>query len=150
MTGSRANLFRDRDTPPSWAQLTRLAGDRAAILFEDLRRRLGKIDGLREELYYHEAESGWAPRYKLGEQVLCTAHILPGILEASLELEAPLRESVLNSPRVAAVIREAVRRAPVAPGVVALRLRLSNASLVRSFATIVIMKSRFDRTPGRN
>jgi len=137
------NPFRDPHAKPRWAELTRLAGDRAAILFEDLRRRLAGIDGLQEELFYAGPDDGWLPRYKAGEQVLFSAHILPGALEASIELEAPLRDRALASPRVAAGIKEALRRAALAPeGNV--RLRLSSASLVRSFARLVLMKSRFD------
>jgi len=137
------NPFRDPHAKPRWAELTRLAGDRAAILFEDLRRRLAGIEGVQEELFYAGPEDGWLARYKTGEQLLFSAHILPGALEASLEVEAPLRDRVLASPGVAAGIKEALRRAALAPrGKV--RLRLSSAALVRSFARLVLMKSRFD------
>ena len=48
--------LRDAAHKPDWARFTRLAGDHAAILFEDLRRRVSRIDGLREELFYHAPE----------------------------------------------------------------------------------------------
>jgi hypothetical protein len=138
------NPFRDPRVRPQWAQLTRLAGDRAAILFEELRRRLGKIDGLREELSYQGPEWGWGPRYKVGERVLFSVVVLPGILEARAELEPPFRETLLHSSRVASRMKAATRRAPLIGDQTMLRVRLSNASLVRSFASMMIMKSKFD------
>ena len=83
-----------------WAQLTRLAGDRAAILFEDLRRRVGTIAGLVEELHYDSVAQCWTPRYRLGEEVLFTAHILPAALEATVTLGAGERISLLGLRRL--------------------------------------------------
>jgi hypothetical protein len=39
-----------------WAQLTRLAGERAALIIEDLRRRVDATEGLIEELYHDAVE----------------------------------------------------------------------------------------------
>lgn len=140
-TATHENPFRDPKQKPEWAQLTRLAGDRAAILFEDLRRRLSKIDGLREELFYHGPEWGWGPRYKAGERILFTARILAGTLQTSLNLEGPLRERVLASSRVASGMKEMIRRAPLSQGKTAVRLCLARRSDVRSFANLVSLKS---------
>lgn len=79
-----SNPFRDPDAKPSWAHLTRLGGDRVAILFEALRKRVGSIPGLIEDLHFTGPEEGWAPRYCLGEETVAYVHIRPGILEAVL------------------------------------------------------------------
>ncbi len=99
---------------PQWAELTRWAGDKASILFEDLRRRIGVIDGLQEALHFAGPEVGWVPRYRVGHAVLFDAHLFPGVLEAT------------------AYVGE---RAPS-------RLRLTNASSVRSFAKLIRQNTR--------
>lgn len=137
------NLFRDPQKKPDWAQLTRWGGDRAAILFEDLRRCVSKIEGLQEELYYGGPEWGWVPRYRLGNEVLFVAHIFPGMLEATLYLEESLCGKLLKSPAVSAHMKNAIRAAPVLHREAAVRVRLRNASLVRSFAKLVLEKSQF-------
>ena len=126
---------------PQWAQLTRLAGDRAAILFEDLRRRVGTIEGLLEELHYDGVEKRWMPRYRLGEDVLFTAHILPAALEATLTLNAAQRDRVLSSRKVGAALKQLIRQAPTVAGRVSIRVRLNNRAAVRAFATLIAAKS---------
>ena len=145
--------LRDAAHKPDWARFTRLAGDHAAILFEDLRRRVSRIDGLREELFYHAPEGertdprsrtdwGWAPRYCIGQATLFGVFIRPGALEGVMTLESPLCERLLGSARIAARIKEAIQSAPSEAGVVTLRLPLRNVSDVRSFANLVIVKSK--------
>ena len=142
--------LRDAAHKPDWARFTRLAGDRAAILFEDLRRRVSRIDGLREELFYdaperaehNGADWGWAPCYCIGPATLFSVFIRPGTLEGVMTLESPLRERLLGSARIAARIKEVIRSAPSATDVVTLRLPLRNSSDVRSFANLVILKSK--------
>jgi len=145
--------LRDAAHKPDWARFTRLAGDHAAILFEDLRRRVSRIDGLREELFYHAPEGertdsrsraawGWAPRYCIGQATLFGVFIRPGALEGVMTLESPLCERLLGSARIAARVKEAIRRASVASDAVTLRFPLRNASDVQSFANLVIMRSQ--------
>ncbi len=145
--------LRDAAHKPDWARFTRLAGDHAAILFEDLRRRVSRIDGLREELFYHAPEGertdprsrtdwGWAPRYCIGQATLFGVFIRPGALEGVMTLESPLCERLLGSARIAARVKEAIRCASSGAGVVTLRLPLRNVSDVRSFANLVILKSK--------
>ena len=145
--------LRDAAHKPDWARFTRLAGDHAAILFEDLRRRVSRIDGLREELFYHAPEGertdsrsraawGWAPRYCIGQATLFGVFIRPGALEGVMTLESPLCERLLGSARIAARIKEAIQSAPSEAGVVTLRLPLRNVSDVRSFANLVILRSK--------
>ncbi len=138
----RQNPFRDPQARPEWGQLTRLAGDRAAILFEDLRSQLGRIDGLQEDLRYTGPGQGWAPRYRLQENTLCTVWVLPGILEAAVELAKPLGEKLLASPRVATAIKEAIRTGGADNGSACARLRLSNRADVRAFANLIQIKSK--------
>jgi hypothetical protein len=79
------DTFRNPEKKPDWAQLTRLGGDRVAILFEDLRRRIGAIDGLVEDLHFANQQDGWAPRYSVGGVAIAEVRIAPGRLEAALE-----------------------------------------------------------------
>lgn len=140
---SRPNPFRDPAARPEWAQLTRLAGDRAAILFEELRRQLSRIDGVQEELHYDGAGRGWVPRYRVKENILCAVQISPGLLEARVELESALRERLLLWPRVSAEIKQALRGAALDKGIASLRLRLSSRSGVRSLANLAALKNKF-------
>lgn len=80
------NPFRHPDVKPDWAQLTRLGGDRVAILFEELRRRVGVIDGLVEDLHFVGPEDGWVPRYSVNGETVAFTHIGPGRLEATLHV----------------------------------------------------------------
>lgn len=136
------NPFRLPDRKPDWAQLTRLAGDRAAILFEELRRAVGKIDDVIEDLYFSGAELGWAPRYRLGETTLFIAHIFPGRVEASIELEASWKRELLASPRVSTWLKTEIRKAPSSAPTVVLHVLLPTRAAVRSFAQLVAIKSR--------
>ena len=139
---SQQNPFRDADHKPDWAQLTRLAGDRAAILFEELREWIGAVDGLVEELHYHGPEQGWLPRYRVGNQILFSAHVLPGLLEATLEVRTALRQKVLASRRIAAGIKERVRSVPTDDDHASIRVPLSSRAEVRAFVTLLVMKSQ--------
>lgn len=136
------NPFRAAHAKPHWAELIRLAGDRAAILFQELRRHMRRIDGLQEELHYFGPEWGWAPRYRVGEGILFTAHILPGRLEATVSLEGPLKETLLASPRIAARLKDGIRSAGFSGSGAELRVWLSNRAAVRSFAQLVAFKNK--------
>ena len=136
------NPFRAAHAKPHWAELIRLAGDRAAILFQELRRHLRRIDGLQEELHYFGPERGWAPRYRVGEGILFTARILPGRLEATVSLEGPLKETLLASPRIAARLKDAIRSTGSSGSGTELRVWLSNRAVVRSFAQLVVFKNK--------
>jgi hypothetical protein len=145
------DFLKDQTRKPDWAQLTRLAGDRVAILFEELRRRVGAIDGLVEELFYYGPQEasgtdqvnwGWAPRYRVGETTLFSVTIRPADLEAGITLDGVLRERLLESQRVARGIKEAIRGAPVDGDTTRLRVRLSRLAEVRALASVVLMKSK--------
>src|SRR2546428_9410083 len=103
------NPFRDARSRPEWAQLTRLAGDRASILFEDFRRCLSKIDGLQEELHYGGPERGWGPRYPGHGGGLFAGRGLPGILGGTVEIQAPPFPEPLRLPKIAESLKEKIR-----------------------------------------
>ena len=136
------NPFCNPDCPPQWAQLTRVAGDRAAIRFEDLRSHVADIEGLIEELHYLGPELGWAPRYRVGDDCLFVAHIAPGLLEASLELNSAARERVLDSRRVPTSIKKAVQAAVTSGGCTHVRVKLGNKASVREFANLMRFLSK--------
>jgi len=138
VTASHTNL--------QWAQLTRLAGDRAAILFEDLRRRVGTIAGLVEELHYDGVTQRWTPCYHLDDEVLFTAHILPAALEATLTLDADQRHSLLGSRRLSSTMKHLIQQTPIVQGQVSVRARLNSQAAVRAFATLILMKSKLVST----
>lgn len=114
MSGEFRNRFRDPGAKPQWAELTRWAGDHASILFQDLRRRMSVIDGLQEALHFAGTEIGWVPRYRVGDVVLLDVHLSPGVLESTIYVGG-------MTPR---------------------RLRLTNASSVRSFAKLIRKNTR--------
>lgn len=100
-TGTLKNPFCDPNVKPDWAQLTRLGGDRVAILFEELRRRIGAIGGLTEDLHFASPEEGWVPRYSLDGETIAHAHIGPGSLEATLGLAGEKEEKEKTGGRSA-------------------------------------------------
>ncbi|HLY59948.1 MAG TPA: hypothetical protein VKV95_04210 [Terriglobia bacterium] len=135
---STQNPFRDVNAKPEWAQLTRLGGDRVAILFEDLRTRISGISGLVEELHFCGPEDGWLPRYRVGDQVLLTVEVLPGNLTASVELPESLAKRLLNSPTGAGRIKTWLRAVAIREGIALLRVRLSSRTDTCSLATLVL------------
>jgi hypothetical protein len=135
------NPFRGPARGPGWAELTRLAGDRGAILLMDLRRRISSIHTLQEEVVYNP-ERGWDCVYRAGNRTLFTLHVGPALLEATMGLEGALRERLLRSSRVGRALQRTLRELPLENGTVSLRVRLSNANLVRSFARLAAIKAR--------
>ena len=142
MSGIDRNPVTAGHTNSQWAQLTRLAGDRAAILFEDLRRRVGAIAGLVEELHYDSVAKRWTPRYRLGEKVLFTVHMLPAALEGTLTLDASDRPSLLVTRRLSATMKQLIQDTPMAEGQLSVRVPLNSQAAVRAFSTLVAMKSK--------
>jgi hypothetical protein len=131
------NPFCDPEHPPQWAQLTRLAGDRTAILFEDFREQLGVIDGLVEELRYLGPEQGSVPACRVGKHSLCQAHILPGSLMASLKLDRPAWERALNSSRVTGRMKTILRQALDDTSAISQQVNLRTKSQIRAFTGFV-------------
>ena len=144
----RQNPLSNPQPKPDWAELTRLAGDRAAILFEELRRRLGRIEGLREELHYEGAEKGWAPRYLLDGAPLCVVRILPAAVEGTIPLDQERREQVLASKKISARLKAQVRGCPIQDGVGRVTVPLYDRATVAAFANLVVTKARLCSSPG--
>jgi hypothetical protein len=122
--------------------LTRLGGDRVAILFEELRRRISTISGLVEELYFCGPAQGWGPRYRVGDRVLLKVHIVPGNLGATVELEEMLFINLLSSPKIASKIKMWFRTVSIREGIALLRVRLSSRADICSLANLVVRISR--------
>jgi hypothetical protein len=137
------NPFRDPARRPEWAELTRLAGDHVATLFEGLRTEISRIEGLVEELHHGGADIGWVPRYRLGETTLFTAHIFPGVLEATIEVAGPWRANLLASRKLSREFKELIQNTASHVGVVTLRVVLGDQKAVRAFSQVVRLKSRF-------
>ncbi|HEV2492248.1 MAG TPA: hypothetical protein VG204_04160 [Terriglobia bacterium] len=136
------DFLKDPTRQPDWAQLTRLGGDRAAILFEELRRRVSVIDGLVEELVYQGPELGWTPHYRCGETGLFIVLIRPGALEAVAMLDRPQRERALGSSRVAHRMKQRIESAPLEGEEAHLRVPLARVEDVRAFASLMLLKSQ--------
>ncbi len=133
--------FRDPATKPDWADYTRLGGDRVAVLFEELRAAVGGIDGIIEDIHYLDAETGWVPRYRVGDTVLFVVHISPGQLAATMEVTNDQRERLLAAP-LGAELKSIIRAAPSERGIAVVRTPLASSAAVRGFARAVKLKSR--------
>ncbi len=125
-----------------WAALARLGGDRVALLFEDLRRALGRIDSLVEALHYDEKSRRWLPRYSLAGQVILTVSVLPGILEAELQLDPKLEWRLLRT-KVEAEARI------VARGERSVMLRISSRRHALAVARLVRAMSKISSQPAQ-
>ncbi len=134
--------FRDPHARPEWAQFTRLAGDRAAILFEELRAAISDIEGLREDMHFVSEETGWAPRYRLGEVTLFIVRVLPGSLEAVMELERAESEALLTARGISNEIRDVLQKAVARDGRTTIARPLSRRAQVRNWAKAVRARSR--------
>jgi hypothetical protein len=134
--------LRNPKAKPTWEQLSRLGGDRVAILFEDLRRRVGAIEGVVEDMRFAGREEGWAPSYSAGERELFTVRIVPGRLEGVLRVGERERAALLARCSTSAAAKRALASGRSAAGESEARWVLKNASDVRSFAGLAARLSR--------
>ena len=141
-TESPLNLVRGPAKKPGWAQLVRLGGDRVAILFDELRKQVGRIDGVVERLHYSAADRRWVVQYQVGGDDLFTARILPGLLEASMPLSAQETGALLGARNLSGAIRETLRGCASKAGSGSIRLTLKDRRTVRSFANLLRAKNR--------
>jgi len=137
---SPLNLVRGPAKKPEWAQLIRLGGDRVAILFEELRKSVGTVDGIVEQMRYSEGR--WVVQHDMGGIELFTARITPGLLEAVLPLNPSDAERLPGMRKLSRTIQEAIRNGAGKAGSRSLRLRLADRRTVRSFASLVKAKSK--------
>lgn len=143
-TESPLNIVRGPARKPGWAQLTRLGGDRVAILFGELRKSVGKIDGMVERLYYAAAEARWVVQYKVGSVPLFTVRIVPGLLEACMPLSLSECEILLATRSLSETIRSAIRSSASEARLKLVCLPLTDRRKVRSFANLVRAKIRLN------
>ncbi|HVB28234.1 MAG TPA: hypothetical protein VNG91_00345 [Terriglobia bacterium] len=137
---SPLNLVRGPAKKPEWAQLIRLGGDRVAILFQELRKSVGTVEGIAERLHYSEGR--WMVRYDVGGTELFTARISPGLLEAVILFSPSERERLLRMRSLSGTIKDAVRSGANEAGSNSIRLPLTDRRKVRSFASLVKAKSK--------
>ncbi len=136
------NPYLDPHVQPDWAQFTRLAGDRAAILFEELRAALGDIEGLREDVHFASEAAGWAPRYRLGEITLFVVRILPGLLEAIMDLDRSEHEALLTAKGVSQEIIAILQQASGRDTSAVIRVHLDSRSQVSRWVRLVKARCR--------
>jgi hypothetical protein len=141
-TESPLNLVRGPARKPGWAQLIRLGGDRVAILFDELRKSVGKIDGVIERLHYSGTEQRWFVQYRTVDAELFTVRISPGVLEAAMLLSPSEVERLLSTRKLSVTIRDAFRTSASGAGSSSVRFLLKDRRTVRSFASLARAKDR--------
>jgi len=122
--------------------MIRLGGDRVAVLFEELRKSVGKVDGIVERLHYSGREDGWVVQYDVSGVELMTARISPGLLEANIPLSPADRESLLRMQKLSVTIKDAIRGIPKESESDQVRVPLTNRRTVHSVANLVTAKAR--------
>jgi len=143
---SPLNLVRGPAKKPEWAQLIRLGGDRVAILFEELRKSVGTVDGIVERLHYSAGEARWVVQYDVGGTELFSAQISPGWLEAGMPLSRSEAESLLVRRGLSGTIKDAIRSGASEAGSNSIRFQLTDRRTVRSFASLAKAKSKLAST----
>lgn len=134
---SPLNLVRGPARKPGWAQLIRLGGDSVAILFDELRKSVGKIDGVVERLHYSARERRWMVQYRVEDAELFSVWISPGLLEAAMALNRSDVEMLLRHHKLSGTIRDTIRASAKDPGQSFIRFPLKDRRSVRSFASLV-------------
>jgi len=134
--------FRNAKAKPDWAQLTRLGGDSVAILFEELRTSISRIQGLIEELCFCGGEEGWVPRYRVDNRILFKVQILPGSLSATIELNEEMVTKLLNSTKVAGRVKVWLGTASVREGIALLCVQLLTRTDVCSLGSFLVRISK--------
>ncbi len=138
--------FYDPSVKPQWAQLSRLGGDRVAILFKELRASLGKIDVIVERLHFSGIEDGWVVRYSVGPCEVFTARISPGVLEVKLPADFVEAGKPFKLPQASAALKSAI---PNFQSGEPMRIRLTNRAMVRSFSNLAAARVRFFSKAGQ-
>ena len=138
---SPLNLVRGPARKPGWAQLVRLGGDGVAVLFGELRRSVGRIDGVVERLHYSSWEERWVVQYRVGDAELFTVRISPGVLEAGMALNRSDVEQLLQNHKLSGTVRDAIRGGAMESGESCVRLALRDRRMMRSFVNLARAKN---------
>jgi len=133
---SPLNLVRGPARKPGWAQLIRLGGDGVAVLFGELRRSVGRIDGVVERLHYSSKEERWVVQYRVGGAELFVVWISPGVLEAGMALNRSDVERLLRNYSLSGTVKDAIRAGATEPGQGLVRFPLKDRRMVRSFVNL--------------
>lgn len=141
-TDSPLSPVRGPAKKPKWAQLIRLGGDRVAILFGELRKAVGPVDGIVEGLHYSASEARWVVRYSAGGAELFSVQISPGLLEARVPLSASEAEFLLGKRGLSEAIKEAIRNVAIGARSNELKLPLTDRRRVHSLAKLVTAKNK--------
>lgn len=139
---SPLNLVRGPARRPEWAHLIRLGGDRVAVLFEELRKSIGKVDGIVERLRYLESKSRWVVQYEVGDTELCTMRISPGLLEAEIALGSEDVTKLSRAGKLEKDLQGAGRDNGIQTDLKSVKLALTDRWTVRQFAGLVAAKSK--------
>lgn len=141
-TKSQQNVVRGPAKRPEWAQMIRFGGDRTAVLFGELRKSVGKVDGIVEQLRYSGRESRWVVHYEVEATELFSARISPGLLEAEIPLDRTDLESFLRMCTPGGWIKDAIDGSSNGAATERVKFKLKNRRMVRSFANLVMAKAR--------
>jgi hypothetical protein len=133
---SPLNLVRGPARKAAWAQLIRLGGDRVAILFDELRKSVGRIDGVVQRLHYSVIDERWMVQYEVGDAELFTVRISPGVLEAGMALSRSEVKRLLQNRTLSKSVRDVIQNTANAGGLSSLRFPLRDRRAVRSFANL--------------
>jgi len=133
---SPLNLVRGPARKPGWAQLVRLGGDGVAVLFDELRKLVGRIDGVVERLHYSAGEERWVVQYRVGDAELFTVRISPGLLEAGMALNRSDAGRLLRNHNLSGTTRDAIRTAAAEPWQGFVRYPLKDRRGVRSLVNL--------------
>lgn len=123
--------------------MIRLGGDRASNLFGDLRKAIGKLDGIVERRRRSVGETYSVVQYSVGGIELFTIRLLPGRLEACASLSRAEAKHFLGMRGLSAGIKEAIQHNAAGDEVVMLRMPLESRRSIKSFVNLVKFRSRF-------
>ena len=135
MTAS-SNPFRGPARAPEWAALTRLGGDRVAVLLKMLRTEAGKVAGLKEEISSDNPAAVWTISYSIAKEPLFTLTVRPG----SLEWLMPADSSHHGLPAPAVTPTQPLPAPLDVPDLT--RVQIATARDVRSLMKLVTKRSR--------
>jgi hypothetical protein len=90
------NPYAHRTPKPNVVSLIRLLTTPQKRNYRYLVRSLKRLPGVHGELNYYGKEWGWALRYRRGDAMLCTLHLLPRRFEATITVPKGLEDWALG------------------------------------------------------
>jgi hypothetical protein len=138
---SPLNLVRGPARKPGWAKLIRLGGDAVAVRFGELRKSVGRIDGVVERLHYSSREERWVVQYRVGSAELFIVWISPGVLEAGMALNRSDVERLLRNHSLSGTVKGAIQVGATGTGQGLVRFPLKDRRTVRSFVNLARVKN---------